>query len=221
MNDTVLQLMTKSPISVIASTSYKQIDELLAYNRISAVPVLDKHGAPIGVVSEADLLARLRHGSGEPRPRWFGGAKARVDWSKSRGLTAADLMTAPVRTISATASTAQAAARMAESGVRRLFVLDADVLVGVISRRDLLASFRRGDPAIKADVECALFDQDVVVSVHEGVVTLLGRLECRGDIERAERLSASISGVVNVCNRLDFIWDDHDHRNPRPERAGI
>ncbi|MEC3982234.1 CBS domain-containing protein [Amycolatopsis sp. H20-H5] len=119
MNEHVSELMTPDPIAVNVDASYKQLDELLAGSLISAVPVIDGHGKPIGVVSEADLLARLRHRTGETRPGLFSSAASRQDWDKSRGLIAADLMTTPVQTISSCAPVTLAAVRMAESGVRR------------------------------------------------------------------------------------------------------
>ena len=45
-------------VSVRGDTPYKQIAALLAKYRISAVPVLDSEHRVIGVVSEADLLAK-------------------------------------------------------------------------------------------------------------------------------------------------------------------
>ncbi|HEX4815469.1 CBS domain-containing protein [Nonomuraea sp. NPDC049480] len=61
---------------------------------------------------------------------------------KAAGHTAADLMTTPAVTISASASTVRAIQIMDESGVKRLIVVDADGrLEGVVSRRDLLRMY--------------------------------------------------------------------------------
>jgi CBS domain-containing protein len=228
MNETVSQVMTKHPLSVAANTPYKQLDELLSREHISAVPVLNGSGEPIGVVSEADLLARLRHNAGETRPGVFAGATYRADWDKSRALLASDLMTSPVQTIRGNASLALAAVRLAESGVRRLFVVDGSRLVGVVSRRDLLKTFRRSDALIKSAIEREVFDRELSVldgqadlTVENGIVTLVGRLESRGEVERAERFTAAISGVVEVRNRMDFVWDDRTDRHLRPAALGL
>ncbi|MCU1686557.1 MAG: hypothetical protein JWQ81_7296 [Amycolatopsis sp.] len=228
MRETVSQVMTKHPISVAADAPYKQLDEILAREHISAVPVVNGSGEPIGVVSEADLLARLRHDTGETRPGVFAGAASREDWDKSHALLASDLMTSPVQTIGTTASLALAAVRLAEAGVRRLFVVDGTRLVGVVSRRDLLKTFRRSDTLIKAAVQREVFDRELAVpagqadlSVDNGIVTLVGRLESRGEVERAERLTSAISGVIEVRNRLDFVWDDYAERHRRPAALGL
>jgi CBS-domain-containing membrane protein len=147
---------------------------LLAKQRISAVPVVGDSGAPIGVVSEADLLARFR----DPQHALFAGHHAKDESRKAKALLARDLLTAPVVTIEARASLAAAAIRLAGKDVRRLFVVEDTKLVGVVSRRDLLSTFRRPDE------------------------------EIRGEIERAGALSSEVPGVVDVRNRLDFVWDD-------------
>ncbi|QXV56458.1 CBS domain-containing protein [Amycolatopsis sp. TNS106] len=211
MCTTVSEVMTTDPVTVAPDTGYKQIAALLARRRISAVPVVDEGGAPVGVVSEADLLARFR----APRPALFAGHHSRGEARKARASRAEDLMTSPVVTIDAGDSVAAAAVRLAKKDVRRLFVVADGRLVGVVSRRDLLSGFRRADEDIRAEI-----DRDVLartlrvapgqasVTVADGVVTLLGRLDNRGAVERAGALAGEVPGVVDVRNRLDFVWDD-------------
>ncbi|RSN24181.1 hypothetical protein DMC63_06415 [Streptomyces sp. WAC 05977] len=211
MCSTVSEAMTTDPITVAPDTGYKQIAALMARQRISAVPVVDDSGAPIGVVSEADLLARFR----DPRPAFFAGHHAKDESRKAKALLARDLMTAPVVTIEAGASLAAAATLLAGKHVRRLFVVEDAKLVGVVSRRDLLSSFRRPDEDIRGEIEHDILagtlwvaPGQASVTVADGVVTLLGRLDNRGAVERAGALSSEIPGVVDVRNRLDFVWDD-------------
>lgn len=51
---TVASVMTSPVITVTPDTSFKDIVTLLADKKISAVPVVDERGHPLGVVSEAD-----------------------------------------------------------------------------------------------------------------------------------------------------------------------
>ncbi|OXM50402.1 CBS domain-containing protein [Amycolatopsis alba] len=211
MCTTVSEVMTSDPIAVAPDACYKQIAALMTTHRISAVPVVDDTGIPIGVVSEADLLARFRG----PRPALLAGRRARDESRKAKALIAGDLMTTPAVTIEAGTSLSAAAARLAEKAVRRLFVVEDGRLVGVVSRRDLLSSFRRTDEDIRGEIE-----RDVLagalrvapgkasVTVVDGVVTLLGRLDNRGAVERAGSLAREVPGVVTIRNRLDFVWDD-------------
>jgi CBS domain-containing protein len=50
--------MTSAIISATGETPVRDIAQLLLQNQISAVPILDESGAPIGMVSEGDLVGR-------------------------------------------------------------------------------------------------------------------------------------------------------------------
>ena len=52
------EVMTSAVISATGDTPVRDIAQLLLQNHISAVPILDKTGAPIGMVSEGDLVGR-------------------------------------------------------------------------------------------------------------------------------------------------------------------
>jgi CBS domain-containing protein len=100
--------------------------------------------------------------------------------------------------------------QLAEAGVRRLFVTEDGRLVGVLSRRDLLSTYLRDDDVIRADVEreLAALSDKVNVSVRDGVVLLLGRVEWRSArVTIAERVRA-VPGVVEVADRLGYVFDD-------------
>ena len=57
------EVMTSPVISVTANTPVRDIAQLLLKNHISAVPILDYSGAPIGMVSEGDLIGRRERSS--------------------------------------------------------------------------------------------------------------------------------------------------------------
>ena len=52
------EVMTSPVISATANAPVRDIAQLLLKNHISAVPILDYSGAPIGMVSEGDLIGR-------------------------------------------------------------------------------------------------------------------------------------------------------------------
>ncbi|WIY00459.1 CBS domain-containing protein [Amycolatopsis mongoliensis] len=205
---TVSAVMTADPITVSPQTPFKDIAELLTGNGISAVGVVDKTGALVGVVSEADLLPHLWE---DRKPRWRDRRMAR----KAKACLAKDLMTSPAVTIDAGATFAAAAAQFARSGVRRLFVLRNGKVVGVLSRRDLIAVFTRGDADLEREVSEGVLRERlnlgpdrVRVEVRAGIVTVVGRVERRSDIDPVTRLIQELSGVVEVRNRLDYVWND-------------
>lgn len=212
----VADVMTRRVVTVGPKTPFKDIVEILADAAISAVPVLDQNGTVLGVVSEADLLRRQEHqdDSDQRGASIFAGHRAHEQWRRSAGLTAAEVMTVPALTITAQVSLPSAARILARAEVRRLFVVEHDQLVGVLSRRDLLKAFLRTDADLRATIERGVFDHalhanpaNVLATVEHGIVLLTGRLEYEGDITTAVRLIASIPGVVEVRNRLDYTWD--------------
>jgi CBS domain-containing protein len=216
---TVSSLMTREVISADVETSFKDLVQLLEDNKISAVPVLDG-GYPVGVVSEADLLPKeeFRGGTAEA-PGLFAGRDAKHRWDQAAGLTARDVMTSPVRSVSPDTSASAAARELAGAGVRRLFVMDGDgALVGVLSRRDVLKLYLREDDELRTTIREEIFgrtlwtDPDTIdVEVSEGVVTLQGRLERQSEIDIAGHLVRSLPGVVDLHNRLTPEWNDTTH----------
>jgi CBS domain-containing protein len=227
---TVHDVMTREVVTATPATPFKDLVDLMIGEAVSALPIVDGHGTLLGIVSEADLLAGQRHThdpaavSRRAGHRWP--AHARTTHARTTtGLTAADLLTRPVRTATPDEPLPQVARRMARSGDRRLCVVDGGRLVGVVAGRDLLRPFLRGDGEIQRQV-----DADVLgplphghpavarATVEHGVVLLTGRLEYQGDVITAGRLAGRVPGVVAVRNRLDWQWNGAGPRAVPPAR---
>lgn len=195
--DTVRDVMTRCPVSVRAGASFAAVADVLARNGISAVPVVDRGGRLLGVVAEGDLIGG-RDGA---------------------GITARELMS-PVRTVTEDAPLPAAGRMLATAGVSRVYVVRGGRLVGVVSRRDLLATYLRDDDAIRVDVERALGDTSAItVSVRDGVVLLLGRVEWRSAKAGIDERVRAVAGVVDVADRLGYVFDD-SARDQVPWRKG-
>jgi CBS domain-containing protein len=198
------------------STPFKVLVRLLQENRISAVPIVDQRGMPVGVVSESDLLLkeRLAELADEDRPRhlWRG----RHEHEKARGVIAAELMTSPAITIGLDARLAEAARVMQERNVRRLIVVDGrGRIAGIATRSDLLQIFLRTDADLRDELAGRIIpavmpgESDTVqVSVESNIVTLTGEVNRRSDVEILGRLARDVDGVVDVVNKLTHRWDD-------------
>ena len=97
-------VMTRDVVSVTSDTPVRKIASLLVKNRISAVPVVNSSGAPIGIVSEGDLIGR-KEAECEEREVWWltllaGGEELSSDFLTSLNYpTAHDLMSALVITV--------------------------------------------------------------------------------------------------------------------------
>ena len=63
--------MTKTVITEHPDTTVAQAAELTIQNRVSAIPVLDKNGGIVGIVSEGDLLRRVEGAQESARSWWL------------------------------------------------------------------------------------------------------------------------------------------------------
>ncbi|MCC5477817.1 CBS domain-containing protein [Streptomyces barringtoniae] len=200
----VSDVMTHTVAAVGRRAPFKEIVRLMQDWQISALPVIEGEGRVVGVVSEADMLPteELRD---DPQAGYLR-LRRPADLAKAGALTAGDLMSSPAVTVRANATLAEAARAMAQEGVKRLPVVDdAGLLAGIVSRTDLLKVFLRDDEDIaeevRREVVSYLFPAPasaIHVDVHDGVVTLTGRIRDTALVPVAAHLVRAVEGVVDV-----------------------
>src|SRR5215467_5305097 len=176
--------MTSPAVSVLASTTYHDIVEMMIGHNVSALPVCDADGCVVGVVSQADLLHKVEYAGTEPE-HTFERKRVRIGRAKADALLAEDLMSEPAIVIQPNATINAAAASMGQQHIKRLPVIDTDGrLVGVVSRSDVLRSYLRSDE----DIACEIRDDVVLgsmwidpaqlsVEARDGIVTLTGTVD--------------------------------------------
>jgi len=214
---TVSDVMTTRVHVASPSTSFKMLVRLIEENRVSAIPIVDSLGKPVGIVSESDLLLKERRSeleleAGSPLHLW----RRRQERAKAKGVVAADLMTSPVVAVGADSTIAQAARVMQERNVRRLVVVDErGNIAGIVSRSDLLQVFLRTDQDLRSELVQRLVPAvlptnagAVHVDVESNVITLTGEVDRRSDVDILGRLAREVDGVVSVVNRMTYRWDD-------------
>ncbi len=208
MKATVGDVMTKRVIAVKRSADYKEICSVLRQHRVSACPVINDSGKLVGLVSEADLLYKVADPnppSGLIRLRWKLGEESKVN-----AVTAGRLMTSPAISIQPEAPIAVAARVMQDRRIRRLPVVGpGGMLVGIVSRTDLLSVYERPDIEIRDEVvreiiigEFGLDAGEVDVTVAAGVVTLAGPLALQNTALSLLARVRHAEGVVGVRDRL-------------------
>jgi CBS domain-containing protein len=142
--ETAADLMTLNPKSIGHRATVDEAMAFLAGRGISAAPVIDDAGRPIGVVSRSDVLIRKRHGATHlmaPRPVFS--ENGSVHAPAQRG-TVRDIMTPAIFCVASDTPAAKVVKKMLGLKVRRLFVVDGNgVLVGVISTFDVLRKLRK------------------------------------------------------------------------------
>jgi CBS-domain-containing membrane protein len=213
MEPTVKDVMTTRVVSVKKDASFRAMARALRAHRVSAFPVLDDDGKVIGVVSEADLLAKEALDS-EPQgmPGMITGLLRHREHEKARGVNAGDVMTSPPVTVAPDERLERAARLMYTRKVKRLPVVSADGrLAGIVSRADLLAVFDRSD----GDISWEILDQVIrcdlladpaafAVTVKDGIVTLEGEVKDGHFGRELVQRVRHVPGVVAVRDRLDY-----------------
>jgi osmotically-inducible protein OsmY len=104
---------------------------------------------------------------------------------------------------------------MLDRAVNRLPVVRDGVLVGIVSRSDLVRAFTRSDEEIVTEIRedvlrrALWLDPDSVeITVRRGEVQLAGEIEAKSDAEVLTKLVARIPGVVSVGSDVLYRVDD-------------
>jgi len=137
--------MTTAVISVSPDTPTSEVAGILRDHRISAVPVIDQIGTPIGMVSEGDLIGR-DDADHEARRDWWLTLLAEGETLNPNFLASLraskrrvrDVMTAPVVTVGEETELKDIARLLTAHRIKRVPVLRDGQIVGIVSRADLL-----------------------------------------------------------------------------------
>jgi len=116
----VRDIMSKDVKVVGADSSVKEVVAAMNKFNIGSIVVVQSE-RPVGVISERDILRRVVEPSLAPAT-----------------LTARQVMTSPVITISETATLDEAARLMAKKNVRKLPVMNKEKLVGILTFTDIV-----------------------------------------------------------------------------------
>ena len=115
MSIKVEELMTRSVVTAQPHQSVEHVRNMLENNSISAVPVVDSEGCPVGIVSATDLVHDLKPGTPISR-----------------------IMTEKVYTVPQYDDTSIAARVMRNHNIHRVVVTHEQKVVGVLSAFDRL-----------------------------------------------------------------------------------
>ncbi|HVB15035.1 MAG TPA: CBS domain-containing protein [Stellaceae bacterium] len=141
-----MDIMTTAVITVGPDTSVQDLAKLLSDRAISGAPVVDANNRLVGIVSEGDLLHRAETGTERRverrRSRWLDSLAAdrdlARDYIKSHAGKVADIMTRKVITVDETAALGDVANLLETNKIKRVPVLRAGQLVGIVSRANLV-----------------------------------------------------------------------------------
>jgi CBS domain-containing protein len=161
----IRDVMTHHVIVLRPRDSLREAVAVFAQNGISGAPVVDGRGRVVGIITEMDILRRLEIGSMELCPPATPAAWSSAHGQKRPGLRfktlseslegagrlpVSRLMTSPVVSARPGDPVQEKAALMVHRRIRRLPVVDGNgVLVGILSRKDLIRMLHGAGPAGK------------------------------------------------------------------------
>ncbi|MDN5762774.1 MAG: CBS domain-containing protein [Microlunatus sp.] len=185
-------IMSTPAVCVLETTPLSEVAGTLAEHGFTAVPVVDQHDHLVGLVSEVDLIRErfeLHPHPSAPGP------------DMSPRSVAGEVMTTPVEFVGPQTQLSVLARRMITGRRRSMPVVASDQVVGVVTRRDVVATMARSDEAILAEVRRRLGTieggEQWLVRVQSGVVHLRGKSDPRLQ-SNAIQAADSVSGVVRV-----------------------
>ena len=177
---------------------------------ISGMPVVGDDGRLVGIVSEGDFLRRSELGASSP-------AEAR-GYVKGHSWKVADLMTSDVVVVDEETSIARIALLMQEHGIKRIPVMRGQLLVGVVSRADLLravvaAKFdddtAAGDDAIRRSIltrlreDAGVKGDALTLTVSDGLVHFSGTVRSQTERDALRVVAEGVRGVKGVFDHLN------------------
>jgi CBS domain-containing protein len=112
-------IMTRDIVTVSAGMKVKDLAMTLIKNQISGAPVVDRNGKIVGVVSEADIVAK-------------------------KGKDVKSIMSKQVITVTEGTPVEEIARLMNTHRIKRLPVMNGGEVVGIVSRADIVSAIAQG-----------------------------------------------------------------------------
>jgi CBS domain-containing protein len=219
------EIMSRQVVSIGPAAPIREAIRLMLEHRISGVPVVDGAGKLVGIMTEGDLLRRFETGTERRHRPWLefflGPRRLAEDYVKTHGRRVEDIMTREVVSIGLDTPVGELVQVMESRRIKRLPVLDGDVLVGIVSRADLMGAVARvldrgealpsDDDAIRERVLAELQRaagwaprSSVTVTVKDGVVELNGAIFEEKERAALRVAAENVPGVRAVEDRL--VW---------------
>lgn len=218
------EIMTRNVVTIAGGTPVREAIRLMLDHKISGLPVVDAAGKVEGILTEGDLLRRSEIATERRRWPWLdfllGSGRTASEYVRTHGRICEQLMSHDVISVTPDTPLADIVELMERRRIKRLPVIENGVLVGIVSRPDLLAAVARaldnldapagGDDAIRERVLAVLAKADwaprsgLTITVVDGIVALDGVLldeHARGALRVA---AENVPGVKGIIDRL--VW---------------
>lgn len=217
-------VMTRTVVSVDPDSTVLQAARQMLQHHISGLPVIDKAGKLVGILSEGDFLRRRETKTERRRSRWLeflmGPGKIAAEYTHSHGSKVSEVMTTEVYTVSEDTALEDVVELMERRRIKRVPVLRGTKVVGIVTRSNLMhamVSLARTEPKAAKD-DAAIREKLLAemqkeqwapaamtnVVVHGGIVELWGVIVDERQREALKVAAENIPGVKAVKDHL--VW---------------
>lgn len=219
-------IMSTKIATVGPDTPLNEAAALMLERGISGLPVVDRSGKVLGVISEGDLMRRAEDSKDTRRSWWLrlisSDANESKNFIKTHGLTARETMSSPAVVAGVDDDLSTLAHKLEKTGIKRLPIVADGHLVGIVSRADILRAMAadtafappardRNDREIREAFLACIgkepWAQSAVVNpvVIDGAVHLWGVVE---DRDQRKALLAAARGLDGVKAVEDHLGDE-------------
>lgn len=218
------ELMTHPVVTIEPDAPVTAAVTLMLRNRISGLPVVDRDGRLVGMVTEGDFLRRAETGTEQRHPRWLeflmGPGRLAGEYVRTHARRVSDVMTPDVASVGEDAPADEIVALMERRRIRRVPVVRNGALVGIVTRANLLRALAGrmadappatiDDAALRETILATLDKQTwtprtgINVAVRNGVVELWGAILDERERQALRVAVENVPGVKAVED--DLFW---------------
>jgi len=219
------EVMTHCVVTIAPEASVGDAISRMVSHQVSGMPVVDAHGAVVGVVSEGDFLRRGELHTEAPRRRWVellvGPGGPADEYARSHGRTVDEVMSRNVVSVGPEAPLSDIVALMDEHSIKRVPVIEQGRLVGIVSRADLMTALAAalGAPKAATNPDGTLRERLVRemkkqswcpvhcidVAVRNGAVTLKGQVFDERQRRALHVLVENATGTKSLRDELTLL----------------
>jgi len=218
-------IMTPDVISADPDATVLQAARYMLQHHISGLPVIDKRGTLVGILSEGDFLRRRETHTDRRPSRWLeflmGPGKLAAEYTHTHGSKVSEVMTTKVHAVTEDTPLEKIVEMMEAHRIKRVPVLRGNKVVGIVTRANLMhamVSLARGGPkaatsdvAIRQQLLTELKNEKwalasmINVVVRDGVVELWGMIVDDRQREGLIVAAENIPGVKQVKDHLTWV----------------
>jgi CBS domain-containing protein len=217
-------VMTRAVISVDPDATVLQAARLMLQHHISGLPVIDKAGNLVGILSEGDFLRRRETQTERRRSRWLeflmGPGRIAAEYTHTHGSKVSEVMTPEVHTVGEDTPLEDIVELMECRRIKRVPVVRGSSAVGIVTRSNLMHAMvslartepkaAKGDAAIREKLLTEMQKEQWAptamtnVVVRDGVVELWGVIIDERQRQALKVAAENIPGVKAVKDHM--VW---------------